>query len=446
MKRVITAAIAIVIISTFLLAGLLIINLNSHDKIASAYVGVAYCGDTVENGKLLIDKVKGYTNLFVLQSGLLQRDLKSVDELGDYAVGAGMYFLPYFGNYVQTSFSVWLESAKQRWGDHFLGVYYADESGGKMLDDYVVFEDSATGDSITKTRYGDVAVQKVNGVVINYDLEGVIHLYEPTASGINSEAAFYPNGTVQIVKPAPNGFSYHSYQELQKIRPFKDINDTAQRFYDRNKSNIDYLRNSSTVFTSDYALQWFDYKAGYDVVLGQLGWNMSLNQQIAFMRGAANVQGKDWGVVITWKYQQAPYLANGSEILIQMRTAYECGAKYLIIFDYYDSDSNAYGSMQPEHFDALKSFWNNVIKNPIEVKGSVKGDSVVVLPHNLGYAGRWMEDHIWGIFKSDNQTRQIWNIMQTALQEHGLKTDIVYADENFILPPEYQNVYPTDLG
>ena len=67
----------------------------------------------------MIDKVKGYTNLFVLQSGLLQRDFKSVDELGDYAVSAGMYFLPYFGTYIQSSFSSWLETAKQRWGTIF---------------------------------------------------------------------------------------------------------------------------------------------------------------------------------------------------------------------------------------------------------------------------------------------------------------------------------------
>jgi hypothetical protein len=49
---------------------------------------------------MLIDKVKGYTNLFVLQCGQLQRSLESVDELGDYAVSSGLYFLPYFGNYL----------------------------------------------------------------------------------------------------------------------------------------------------------------------------------------------------------------------------------------------------------------------------------------------------------------------------------------------------------
>ena len=236
MKRAYKVAIAIIVIVTVLSAAFLTTKIDVSSKPADAYVGVAYCGNSVAEGKILIDKVKGYTNLFVMQSGLLQRDIASVDELGDYAVSAGMYFLPYFGTYIQASFSSWLESAKERWGSHLLGVYYADEAGGKMLDDYVTFEDSATGDKITKTEYGDIFVQQPSGIQINYDLKGVIHLYEPSNTDINSEATFYPNGTVDIVNPSPNGFSYNNYQELQSIRPFKDINDTAKRFIDRDKS------------------------------------------------------------------------------------------------------------------------------------------------------------------------------------------------------------------
>ena len=145
MKRKYAAAITVIVIITLLSSALLVTKFDSSGKLTDTYVGVAYCGNSVADGKMLIDKVKGYTNLFVLQSGLLQRDFKSVDELGDYAVSAGMFFLPYFGAFVKASFSSWLESAKERWGDHLLGVYYADEAGGKMLDDYVTFEDSATG-------------------------------------------------------------------------------------------------------------------------------------------------------------------------------------------------------------------------------------------------------------------------------------------------------------
>lgn len=447
MKRGFAAAIVFLIIAVVLLAGIVLTkyDFSPNPKInPQAYVGVAYCGNSVAQGKLLIDTVKGYTNLFVLQSGLLQRDLKSVDELGDYAVSAGMYFLPYFGNYIQSSFSPWLENAKQKWGTHLLGVYYSDEPGGKMLDDYVEYKDLATGDTITKTKYGDIFVQQPNGVEINYDLNGVIHLYEPAPANnddINSEATFYPNGTIKIIKSSLNGFSYQNYKELQNIRPFKDINETAQRFSDRDKSNIDFLKNSTKVFTSDYELYWFDYLSGYDVVLGQVGWNLTLNQQIAQMRGAATLQNKDWGIVITWKYQQPPYLDNGTEILNQMRTTYECGAKYFVLFNYYDSDNDTYGTMKEEHFQALESFWNNVIKNPQEIQGLIKADSVLVLPKNYGWGTRWEEDKVWGIFKADDQTRQIWSLIQTTLQEHGLKTDIVYDDSEFLLPSGYQNIY-----
>ena len=52
----------------------------------------------------------------------------------------------------------------------------------------------------------------------------------------------------------------------------------------------------------------------------------------------------------------------------------------------------------------------------------------------------WIEDKVWGIFKTDNQTRQMWDLMQTTLQKHNLKTDIVYEYREFSLPTQYQNI------
>jgi hypothetical protein len=156
------------------------------------------------------------------------------------------------------------------------------------------------------------------------------------------------------------------------------------------------------------------------------------------------MQKKDWGVFITWKYQSPPYLDAGEEIVNQLTTAYECGAKYYVVFDYYEENSGPYGTMLEEHFKAMELFWKNIVKNPNVVQGSVKADSVIVLPANYGYGGRWGEDHIWGIFIADNQTRQIWNLMQSVLQEHGLQTDIVYADAGFPLPKYYQNIFTYD--
>jgi len=317
-----------------------------------------------------------------------------------------------------------------------------------MLDDYVYFNNSATGDTITKTIYGDIVVQEPNGVVIQYEINGNINLYQPNtsdSSNIDNEATFYPNGTIQLVKASSGmaDFTYQSYQELNSTRPFSSLADTAQRFIQNDQTNINFLKtNQAKVFTSDYALMWFDYLSGYDVVLGQLGWNLSVTQQIAFIRGAATLQNKDWGVVLTWKYQQPPYLDNASDILSQMTTSYECGAKYIVLFDYYANNQSAYGTLTNQDFQVLQSFWSSAVNHKI-TQGSIKADSVLVLPANYGWGARWATDHIWGIFQPNNATVQYWNLMQTVLQEHGLRTDIVYADSQYPLPASYQNIYRT---
>ena len=96
------------------------------------------------------------------------------------------------------------------------------------------------------------------------------------------------------------------------------------------------------VFTADYALYWFDYLAGYDAVFVELGWNHNQTQHIALCRGAANVQEKDWGTIITWATNDPPYFASGTEMLQDMNTAYNYGAKYLMVFNY--PQINPYGA------------------------------------------------------------------------------------------------------
>jgi len=449
-KKLYLIVTTILIITMLLLAGFLLNKQtpNRETERPQAFVGISYCGNTVADGKQLIDKVKGYTNLFVLQSGILYRDLPSVEELGDYAINAGMYFLPSFGEFIQEPLSDWLDAMKIKWGDHLLGVYHSDEPGGKMLDDYVKFSDPITGDSITKTKYGDIVVQKPNNIVINYQFDGPIYLSEPAPAGsdsdINSEKIFYPDGTTKVVKAAPNEFSFQTYQQLHDLRVFKDLEETVQRFYAKDKDKVDFLGNKTQVFTSDYALYWFDYLAGYDVMLGQIGWNLSINQQISLLRGAATAQQKDWGVIITWKYQQPPFLDGGTEILNQLKIAYECGAKYFIVFDYYTENSGPYGTMQEEHFEAMKTFWKDVVKSPKAIQGSIEADTLIIFPKNYGWGTRWAEDKIWGIFKADQQSQQLWVLMQTTLEKYGLNTDIIYDDPNYPPSSIYQNIYTID--
>ena len=63
------------------------------------------------------------------------------------------------------------------------------------------------------------------------------------------------------------------------------------------------------------------------------------------------MQNKEWGAMITWKYDAPPYLDSGEEIYKQMQMAYTAGANYIVIFNYPQNDtSNPYGVMKDDHF------------------------------------------------------------------------------------------------
>jgi len=310
-----------------------------------------------------------------------------------------------------------------------------------------------------KTKYGDVKVEQPNGVVIHYEINGNVNVLEPANSSNNMiinraeiadvYATFFPNGTIKVDRSDDsadsNGHSFNwstavTYSDLMKAKPLKNVDEIAESFYASNQNNIQYLSNLTKIFTSDYALYWFDYSAGYDVVLTQIGWNISLPQQIASVRGAASLQNKEWGAVISWKYDTPPYLDNGTEVFNQMKTAYENGAKYIVLFDYYGSGENPYGTLKDEHFSALKDFWNQVIKNPNIIQGSVKADTVLVLPKNYGCGLRWEEDKIWGVLKPNENSTQIWNVLQKTLAKTSFNLDIVYDDSEFPLTGKYQQI------
>src|SRR5512137_2474874 len=82
---------------------------NEETKQPDAFLGITYCGNSVTEAKSLVDKVKDYTNLFVLQSPTLQRNFESVNDVGDYVVSKGLFYLPYFGTYIEPTFSNWIK-------------------------------------------------------------------------------------------------------------------------------------------------------------------------------------------------------------------------------------------------------------------------------------------------------------------------------------------------
>ena len=132
-------------------------------------------------------------------------------------------------------------------------------------------------------------------------------------------------------------------------------------------------------FTSDYALYWFDYLIGYNTIFAELGNNQSSVQSIDLVRGAARLQNKTWGTIVTWTYDHPPYIENSTTLYNDLMASYVAGAKYEIIFDYPQIGNNPYGILTDQDFSVLQKFWNNIHS----VKVNSEPEAVLVLPAKL---------------------------------------------------------------
>jgi len=349
------------------------------------FFGVTYGSNTTWEAKLLIDKVKGYTNLFIIDSWDISTNETALNDICQYAVNAGLSIMVYF-DYVfyeveQWSWlRNWMETTRQRWGANFLGIYLFDEPGGNQID-------------TNQWRSGTSARQAMEN------------------------ASDYSDAAGRFVKDIPSTISW---------RNVKSVN--------------------LPIFTSDYALYWFDYLAGYDTVFVELGWNTSSIQQIALCRGAANVQGKDWGAIITWTYHEPPYLASGPEIYEEMVTAYDAGAKYVVTFNFpKHPETNPYGVLAEEHFVAMQRFWDYVQTPPRRDNADARGQVAFVLPKDYGWGTRrtenFIEDRIWGYWPEDQTTLIVGKNMRILLNLYGLKLDIIYDDPQFSYQEMYEQIY-----
>ena len=401
---------ALLLSTVFLTVGFFNYTGNSEAPDDDFYFGVTYGGNTTREAKLLIDQVKEYTNVFVVASYDISTNETAVNEICDYAAAANLHIIVYFnfifynytfqfGNLYNSStweqYGVspwhmdWLNSARERWGEKFLGIYLYDEPGGKQID----------------SGYWGGSMMTFSGRTIN---------------------AFR------------NVANYH---------------DAANRFVDGvmrsgsmqhaiNSSIPDSINTPMPVFTADNALYWFDYMAGYDTVFVELGWNNSRAQQIALCRGAAAAQNKDWGAIITWTYRDPPYIASGPEILDDMITAYRSGAKYVLVFNYPKCpETNPYGILTDQHFSAMKTFWDYIHNMPRENYGQVDAEAAFVLPEDYGWGMRSPHDNIWGFWQPDELSPMIWDKMTALVTQYGLRLDIVYDDPHFNFTGSYSKIY-----
>jgi len=187
------------------------------------------------------------------------------------------------------------------------------------------------------------------------------------------------------------------------------------------------------LFTSDYTCYWFDYKAGYDTVFAQFGWNYSRQLNVALCRGAATAQNKDWGAIVTWTYVNPPYIESGEELYKDLLLAYDNGAKYILVFD---SDENyTQGILRDEHLEALKQFWEYSQKNP-RIINPIKNRVAYVLPKDYGYGFRGPNDKVWGLWEADDLSLEISTNLGSLLEKYGTNLDIIYDDEI-----EYDELY-----
>jgi hypothetical protein len=339
------------------------------------YFGISFGGQTLHEAKVLIDKVKNYTNILLINSYDLTTNETELSEVCDYAAQASLKFIVYFdfiSRIIYPWHQTWLDKAQSRWGDKFLGIHLNDEPGGKQIE---------------------------------------------MANNTVTSAVDYTDAANQFVMQLSSS----------------------------NSSN-DAKRRGIPLFTSDFALYWWDYLAGYDTVFVELGWKLDSTQQIALCRGAANMQGKDWGAIIVWTYYDPPYLGKAQEIYDDMVLAYRAGAKYVLVFNYpnYPED-NPYGILSEEHFEAMEQFWSYVTAYPRGNGQRVIGEVALVLPKDYGWGMRRNEyitlDRIWGLWPEDERAPLILENTCKLLVKYGLNLDIIYSDERFHYEGNYSRIF-----
>ena len=315
--------------------------------------------------------------------------------------------------------------------DFFVGVSvaYADPSAIKGLIDRISSYTNLFGIGSTGISYDETKLDETCQYLYDKDLSFIIY----------SERRFQYQWFEDAKDRWNNRFlGFYFWDEnagkqldaqLKAFNEADNYTDAGDQYVYRLNGALQFMNytdsTDSSLFTSDYALYWFDYKAGYDVVLAQLGWNYSRQLNLALCRGASTVQDKEWGVIVAWTYNHPPYIESGKELYNDLILAYENGAKYVLVFD--SNEDYTESILKEEHFEALEQFWQYVQDNPRN-KIQIEKRVAFVLPKNYGYGFRGPEDKIWGLWEADALSLQISHHLGYLLEEYGTNLDIIYDD------------------
>jgi hypothetical protein len=356
----------VVLLVVLLLLALVIEGLFLREGREEVFVGVEVGYDNVDDVVRFVDEVEDYVNLVVIGSLDITTNATKLTAVCDYLHSKGLYFIPFMFIMQYLEKPDFFQVAKERWGEHFLGVYVSDEPGGRQFD-------STNVRVVTEAEnWSDAASQYVEG-----------------------------------------------------------YNDGLQLFF----SHFEESANV-TAFTSDYLLHWFDYEAGWDVVFAEFGWNFSRQLHVALCRGAAAVQNREWGVIVTWTYRDTPYIEDAEELYRDLVLAYKNGAKYILVFNY-PTNVTEYGILTDDHLDSMRKFWDYVNHFPQPTHAS---KTAYVLPEDYGYGFRGPDDRIWGLWGPDELSAKVWNETNSLLAAYDKNLDIVYDTAELSREQRYEKL------
>ena len=198
------------------------------------------------------------------------------------------------------------------------------------------------------------------------------------------------------------------------------------------------MTGNFTIFTSDYALYWYDYVACYNTVFAQFGWNHSRQVNIALCRGAATAHDSNWGAIVTWTYTQPPYIESAEELYRDMVLAYDNGARYIVVFNY-PTNITEHGLLTQDHLNSMKEFWDYHKSNPRPSEHP--SETAYVLPKDYGYGFRGPSDKIWGLWEPDTLSPIVWSELNQLIVSHGSKLDAIYEDAKPEAKQRYKQLF-----
>jgi hypothetical protein len=337
------------------------VNLAVAQTKPDVFVGIDVAFDNITATKELADTIRPYTNLFIIGCSYNITMLNTARLNDLFDLCQYIYNKGfYFMLFENIAPMTDIVNHVRQYGDRFLGFYAYDELGGRQLDQ--ASNNPYFTSAVNCSDAADKFVSRVNSWLFEGNRFGFSH-------------------------------SFASTTEFQ-------------------------------LFTSDYAMYYFDYKAGYNVVLAEFAWNWSRQLNLALCRGAAATQSKDWGTMITWKYDRAPFIESSSDLYADMVMSYDNGAKYIAIFDTNNHWNET--TLTPQHLDAIKQFWQYTQSNP-RTQGS-SGRVTYILPEGYAYGFRGPNDKIWGIWPANMTSYMISVSVGVLLQKYESNLDITYED------------------